>query len=117
MYFRHIEDVSVASPATSPSPPELTRRQFLQLTSLAGSGLTLGILLPGCGSQPGAGSVAGPLTMPFLRIAPDNTVTVISKHLEAGPGAGAGVPAILAVEVRGSCGPVAGVSAATARSH
>src|SRR5437879_8475346 len=86
MYFRHIEDESAASPATSPSPPELTRRQFLQLTSLAGSGLTLGILLPGCGSQPGAGSVAGPLTMPFLRVAPDNTVTVISKHLEAGQG-------------------------------
>src|SRR2546427_6484840 len=112
MYFRHIEDVSVASPATSPSPPELTRRQFLQLTSLAGSGLTLGILLPGCGSQPGAGSVAGPLTMPFLRIAPDNTVTVISKHLEAGQGGWTGLPAILAAELdapwaplRGRCAP------------
>src|SRR5436305_818490 len=58
MYFRHIEDESAASPATSLSPPELTRRQFLQLTSLAGSGLTLGMLLPGCGSQPGAGRKA-----------------------------------------------------------
>src|SRR6266853_1460345 len=102
MYFRHTEDESAASPATSPSPPELTRRQFLQLTSLAGSGLTLGILLPGCGSQPGAGSVAGPLTMPFLRIAPDNTVTVISKHLEAGQGVWTGLPAIVAEELDAS---------------
>src|SRR5205814_153355 len=90
------------SPATSPSPPELTRRQFLQLTSLAGSGLTLGIMLPGCGSQPGAGSAAGPLTMPFLRVAPDNTVTVISKHLEAGQGVWTGLPAIVAEELDAS---------------
>src|SRR5437764_9013226 len=102
MYFRHIEDESAASPATSPSPPELTRRQFLQLTSLAGSGLTLGMLLPGCGSQPGAGSAAGPLTMPFLRVAPDNTVTVISKHLEAGQGVWTGLPAIVAEELDAS---------------
>src|SRR5437016_1698670 len=102
MYFRHIEDESAASPATSPSPPELTRRQFLQLTSLAGSGLTLGILLPGCGSQPGAGSVAGPLTMPFLRIAPDNTVTVLSKHVEAGQGVWTGLPTIVAEELDAS---------------
>src|SRR5207302_4989795 len=102
MYFRHIEDESAASPATPASPPELTRRQFLQLTSLAGSGLTLGILLPGCGSQPGGGSVAGPLTMPFLRIAPDDTVTVISKHLEAGQGVWTGLPALVAEELDAS---------------
>ena len=102
MYFRHIEDESAASPATPASPPELTRRQFLQLTSLAGSGLTLGIMLPGCGSQPGAGSAAGPLTMPFVRVAPDNTVTVISKHLEAGQGVWTGLPAIVAEELDAS---------------
>src|SRR5436853_7695844 len=102
MYFRHIEDQSAASPATSPSPPELTRRQFLELTSLAGSGLTLGILLPGCGSQPGGGAAAGPLVMPFVRIAPDNTVTVICKHLEAGQGVWTGLPAIVAEELDAS---------------
>src|SRR5256886_12897929 len=106
MYFRHIEDERAASPATPASPPELTRRQFLQLTSLAGSGLTLGILLPGCGSQPGAGSVAGPLTMPFLRVAPDNTVTVISKHLEAGHGVWTRPLAIVAPALQAPSGPL-----------
>ena len=103
MYFRHIEN---AAPATAVPASELTRRQFLRVTTLAGSGLTLGILLPGCGTGPGgagsAGAASGPLAMPFLRIAPDNTVTVISKHLEAGQGVWTGLPAIVAEELDAS---------------
>src|SRR3979411_711720 len=106
MYFRHIEN---AAPATGVPTSELTRRQFLRFTTLAGSGLTLGILLPGCGTGPGgAGSAdvacgpAGRLAMPFLRIAPDNTVTVLSKHLEAGQGVWTGLPAIVAEELDAS---------------
>ena len=103
MYFRHIEN---AAPATGVPASELTRRQFLRVTTLAGSGLTLGILLPGCGTGPSgagsAGAASGPLAMPFLRIAPDNTVTVISKHLEAGQGVWTGLPAIVAEELDAS---------------
>jgi len=103
MYFRHIES---AAPTTAVPASELTRRQFLTFTTLAGSGLTLGILLPGCGTGPsgagGAGAASGPLAMPFLRIAPDNTVTVISKHLEAGQGVWTGLPAIVAEELDAS---------------
>jgi isoquinoline 1-oxidoreductase beta subunit len=80
---------------------ELTRRQFLKLTTLAGPGLTLGYLLPGCGD--GAGwDPAAALAMPFLHIAPDNTVTVISKHLEAGQGVWTGLAAIVAEELDAS---------------
>ena len=58
MYFRHTEVAAASAAAVAPS--ELTRRQFLRLTTLAGSGLTLGILMPGCGTGPGgAGSSAG----------------------------------------------------------
>jgi isoquinoline 1-oxidoreductase beta subunit len=84
----------------------LTRRQFLKLTTLAGSGLTLGIVLPGCGRQVGssAGGTAGagPLNLPFVHIAPDSTVTVLSKHLEAGQGVWTGLPAIVAEELDAS---------------
>src|SRR3984893_5752474 len=103
MYFRHIEN---AAPATAVPTSELTRRQFLGFTTLAGSGLTLGILLPGCGTGPGgvgsAGAASGPLAVPFVRIAPDNTVTVLSKHLEAGQGVWTGLPAIVADELDAS---------------
>src|SRR6202007_1311227 len=89
------------------APPNsgLTRRQFLELTTLAGSGLTLGVLLPGCGpagTGAGTAAAAAPLEMPFVRIAPDNTVTVISKHLEAGQGVWTGLPAIVAEELDAS---------------
>src|SRR5207253_11341896 len=42
------------------------------------------------------------LVMPFVRIAPDNTVTVICKHLEAGQGVWTGLPAIVAEELDAS---------------
>jgi len=105
MYFRHTEVAAASAAAVAPS--ELTRRQFLRLTTLAGSGLTLGILMPGCGTGPGgagrgAGAASEPLAMPFLAIAPDNTVTVISKHLEAGQGVWTGLPAIVAEELDAS---------------
>ena len=102
MYFRHIEAATGKGGAASAA--ELTRRQFLKFTTLAGSGLTLGLLLPGCGPRPGAGAsaAAGPLAMPFVRIAPDNTVTVICKHVEAGQGVWTGLPAIVAEELDAS---------------
>ena len=97
MYFRHIDAVVTGGAAAA----ELTRRQFLQLTTLAGSGLTLAILLPGC--APGTGTkgaaAGGPLAMPFVRISPDNTVTVICKHVEGGQGVWTGLPAIVAEEL------------------
>jgi isoquinoline 1-oxidoreductase subunit beta len=81
----------------------VTRRQFVRLTTLAGSGLTLGLMLPGCGPRQSASlagsSEAKPFAMPFVHIAPDDTVTVICKHLEAGQGVWTGLPAIVAEEL------------------
>lgn len=99
MYVRYLEEASRAQGSAA----SLTRRQFLELTTLAGSGLTLGVLLPGCSSGGPAGlAPAAPLEMPFVRIAPDNTVTVICKHLEAGQGVWTGLPAIVAEELDAS---------------
>jgi isoquinoline 1-oxidoreductase subunit beta len=103
MYFRHIDDATAL--VAGSSRPDLSRREFLKLTTLAGSGLTLGILLPGCGAGPGSPAGTGaPLSMPFVRIDPDNTVTVICKHLEAGQGVWTGLPAIVAEELDASWG-------------
>jgi len=106
MNFRHIEESAALARGTS---AELSRRQFVKLTTLAGSGLTLGLLLPACSKPVAGGSAAAPavgmgkpLVTPFVRIAPDSTVTVLSKHLEAGQGVWTGLPAIVAEELDAS---------------
>ena len=102
MYFRHLKDPSSLWPGASAS--ELSRRDFLKLTSIAGAGLTLGAVLPGATEAAGSGAAAGapPFSMPFVRIDPDNTVTVLSKHVEAGQGVWTGLPAIVAEELDAS---------------
>jgi isoquinoline 1-oxidoreductase subunit beta len=104
MYFRHF-DPQLAAGARA-APAALSRRQFLKFTTLAGSGLTLGVVLPGWAPASASGAHTAlapqPLTMPFVRIAPDNTVTVICKHVEAGQGVWTGLPAIVAEELDAS---------------
>ena len=56
MQFRHTD--ALAALAAGLPPAEFSRRQFLKLTTLAGSGLTLGILLPGCAPGKGTGGAA-----------------------------------------------------------
>ncbi|MBI3430958.1 MAG: xanthine dehydrogenase family protein molybdopterin-binding subunit [Hydrogenophilales bacterium] len=82
----------------------LSRRRFLQ----GSAGLTLGFFLPGLADAAAAGpgkageGAIGPIHFEpnaFLRIGTDNTVTVISKHLEMGQGTYTGLATILAEEL------------------
>lgn len=74
----------------------LSRRGFLQGTA----GLTLGLALPGVSLAAKAGAAAVSFEpTPFLRIGADNTVTVISKHLEMGQGTYTGLATIVAEEL------------------
>jgi isoquinoline 1-oxidoreductase subunit beta len=72
------------------------RRQFL--LGSAAAGLVISISLP---PAKRAAAAAGTVFVPnaFLRIAPDNTVTVISKHIEFGQGTYTGIATILADEL------------------
>ncbi|WP_265949441.1 xanthine dehydrogenase family protein molybdopterin-binding subunit [Dechloromonas sp. A34] len=81
----------------------LSRRRFLQ----GSAGLTLGFCLPAF-AAPAAGpgkageGLAAPVSFEpnaFLRIGADNSVTVISKHLEMGQGTYTGLATILADEL------------------
>ena len=74
----------------------LTRRRFLQGTALAA----------GCardriptGRPHGWGAVEALAPDAFIRIAPDNTITIISKHIEFGQGTYSGLATILAEEL------------------
>lgn len=107
MYFRTAQDGTLAWPPLPSS--ELTRRGFLRLTTMAGAGLSLGAVFPHSAAAVASGTAGTPaggnlLITPFVRIDPDNTVTVISKHLEAGQGVWTGLPAIVAEELDASWG-------------
>lgn len=90
----------------------LSRRRFLVTTMAAGAGLTLGMHLPVCAGEPrrlpeaGPGKAGGDAVVPadfepnaFVRITPDNRVTVIAKHLEMGQGSYTGLATLVAEEL------------------
>lgn len=83
--------------------PPASRRDVLRGGLLAGAGLLIGFTLPARGPAPAmaATAAAGDAVMPnaFVRIAPDNTVTVLIKHLEMGQGVTTGLTTILADEL------------------
>src|SRR5918996_1828440 len=83
------------------------RRDILKAGAALGAGLTLSFYLPRGltqGSAPGktvgtaqASAVLAPNA--FVRVAPDNTVTVIAKHIEFGQGTYTGLATIVAEEL------------------
>jgi isoquinoline 1-oxidoreductase beta subunit len=85
-----------------PAEP-ITRRTFLKVGAAAGAGLTLGI----CGGESAAQATKGARASgasafapnAFLRIAPDNSVTVVVKHVELGQGTYTGLPMLVADEL------------------
>ena len=74
----------------------VTRRRFLRCTALGGAALLVGVRLDGRQAL-AADDVFVPNA--FVRIAPDNTVTIIGKHLEMGQGSHTGLAVILAEEL------------------
>lgn len=87
-----------ARPATS--QPKASRRDFLKTGALAGAGLVVGFHLPRMHKAAAQGIVNVRFTPnAFIRIAPDNTVTVIAKHLEMGQGVYTGLATIVAEEL------------------
>jgi isoquinoline 1-oxidoreductase subunit beta len=105
MYPHNIEDALAVWPPLA--PVGITRRDFLRFTTIAGSGLTLGMMVPAVAKNSGL-TVLGiegtpdDYSTPFVRIDPDNTVTVICKHVEAGQGVWTGLPAVVAEELDAS---------------
>jgi isoquinoline 1-oxidoreductase beta subunit len=74
----------------------LTRRRFLETTALAGAALIVSFRLE---DRPAAAADDVLAPNAFVRIAPDNTVTIIGKHIEMGQGSHTGLATILAEEL------------------
>lgn len=79
----------------------MDRRSFLRTSGTLGSGLVIGFNLPVKKSfaQPPGPAPGDSLPNAFVRVAPDNTVTVIAKHTELGQGVYTGLATILAEEL------------------
>ena len=81
---------------TSDNALPVSRRAFLKVVTLAAGGFAVGWRLP-------AGVLAdgddGADLNPFVRIQPDNTVTVVIKHLDKGQGITTGLTTIVAEEL------------------
>jgi isoquinoline 1-oxidoreductase beta subunit len=80
---------------------QVTRRQFVVTTVTAAAGLTIGCRIGDRNRLGGAAADAAASFTPnaFIRIAPDDTVTVIAKHLEMGQGVHTGLATIVAEEL------------------
>ncbi|MHB8165873.1 MAG: molybdopterin cofactor-binding domain-containing protein, partial [Sulfuricella sp.] len=79
----------------------LSRREFLKTGATLGAGLTIGFYLPTGIAKMMEGENTGKPFVPnaFIRVAPDDTVTVIVKHLEMGQGVNTGLPTLVAEEL------------------
>ena len=98
-------------------PVKLTRREFLKVSAAVGGGLLIGFYLPGRLQAATAENAVEFAPNAFLRIAPDNIVTVIVKHLEMGQGVYTGLPTIVADELDADWGQIRVESAPADVTH
>jgi isoquinoline 1-oxidoreductase subunit beta len=90
----------------------MSRRSFLKATGLAGGGLVLGFFVPGANRFARAQAMeAVPAPNAFLRIAPDNTITVAVNRLEFGQGVHTSLPMLIAEELDADWSKVSGALA------
>src|ERR1700729_1097506 len=76
-----------------------SRRAFLKTAAATAAGLTIGFHWSGPLSRAQADTSKDFAPNAFLRIAPDNSVTVIAKHLEMGQGSYTGLATVVAEEL------------------
>ncbi len=75
----------------------LNRSDFIRLTGVLGAGLGLAIYLPGCAHKSNSTAAFAPNA--WVRVAPDNTVTITINKSEMGQGIATGLTTIVADEL------------------
>ncbi|MDB4989159.1 MAG: iorB [Myxococcaceae bacterium] len=89
------------APTAASEPVALSRRDFVMLSSAAGLLLGVQVAFPGRGrAAPSPASLPDSFTPnAFVRITPDDIVTVIVKHHEMGQGTATGIATLVAEEL------------------
>jgi isoquinoline 1-oxidoreductase subunit beta len=77
----------------------LDRAEFIRLTGSLGVGLGFALYLPGCASSQETNRSSAFAPNAWVRIAPDDTVTIFVSKSEMGQGVATGLPTILADEL------------------
>ena len=81
----------------------VSRREFLRVSTLAGGGFVIGYVLPGTAfAQAGnmLDDTAKQFTPnPFIKITPENIITILAKNPETGQGVKTSLPMIVAEEL------------------
>src|SRR5689334_24519672 len=79
----------------------ISRREFLQISSLSGGGLMATLTLPGFvrAAANGAASADAVALGAFIRINPDNTVVIGARGTEIGQGVRTSLPMLIAEEL------------------
>jgi isoquinoline 1-oxidoreductase subunit beta len=80
-------------------PRDVARRAFLQRTALASGGLVLALTLPALGGPRSAEAVRGGQLNAWLKIAPDDSITIVVDRAEMGQGVYTSLPMLLAEEL------------------
>ena len=78
---------------------EHSRRMFLKMAAASTGVLAVGVVMPLRAEGTGEPPKFPHEPLAFVRIAPDNTVTVVSKHLDKGQGVTTGLATIVAEEL------------------
>ena len=94
------ENQAITQATTRQTNTGLSRRSFIKAGAVVGGGLVLGFFIPGANKFAVAAD-AKPTFEPnaFLRIAPDNSVTVQVNRLEFGQGVHTALPMLIAEEL------------------
>src|SRR5574339_1090186 len=92
------QDLKASRPqGLTPSMPQpLSRRDFLRVSAIAGGGLMLATAVDLSAFEQGAAEFT---PNAFIRITPDNIVTIIAKNPEVGQGVKTSMPMLIAEEL------------------
>ncbi len=77
---------------------QFSRRSFLKVSVITGSGLILGCITPASNTKDASDSQAGNLN-PHIQISPDNIVTIFAPRPDCGQGVKTALPMIIAEEL------------------
>ena len=83
--------------------PSLSRRDFIRVSSLAGGGFVLSLSLPNTSFGQAAHALDDTAKVftpgPFIKITPENIITILAKNPETGQGVRTSLPMIVAEEL------------------